>query len=130
MEYSRCVYLPLNLENLTARKLYKLSRLKELSIIDLVEDIVKKYLEDIQVEVWTTGEAKRPTIEQENIRKEIGLKIAYLRQINCLSQKRLGEILSLDQQSMSQIELGKRRLDIVEAMAIAQVLGVELSEII
>jgi DNA-binding XRE family transcriptional regulator len=128
--YEPCVYLSLNLENITARKLYRLSKIKQLSIINLVEEIVERYLVNIQVDVWSVGEIKRPSIEQENIRKEIGSRIACLRQINCLSQRRLGEIVNLDQQSMSQIELGKRRLDIVEAIAIAQVLGVELSEII
>ena len=128
--YQPCVYLSLNLENITARKLYRLSKIKQLSIIDLVEEIVERYLLDIQIDVWSIGEIKRPSIEQENLRKVIGSKIASIRQINCLSQKRLGEIVNLDQQSISQIELGKRRLDVVEAIAIAQVLGVELSEII
>ena len=128
--YHPCVHLSLNLENITARKLYKLSKIKQCSIISLVEEIIERYLTDAQIDVWNVREIKFPLVGQENARKVIGSKIARLRQINCLSQKRLGEIVSLDQQSMSQIELGKRRLDIVEAIAIAQVLDVELSEII
>ncbi|MEW6494497.1 MAG: helix-turn-helix transcriptional regulator [Cyanobacteriota bacterium] len=96
----------------------------------MVEEIIQGYLADIEIDVWSVGEVKRPSTEQQDVRRKIGSKIAYLRQINSLSQKKLGQVINVDQQTVSDIELGKRKLDIVEAVAIAQILGVELSEII
>lgn len=128
------VYLPLNLKNEQARKLYIISRNRRCTVIKLVEEIVNEYVNSVaqfNKEVLTSSSdstnIKNIQISQ---RRLVGERIAMLRQVNNLSQKALGESIGLGQQWMSQIELGNRRLDILEAAAIAQVLGVELSEIV
>ncbi|MBD2365248.1 helix-turn-helix transcriptional regulator [Anabaena minutissima FACHB-250] len=125
--YQPEVYLPLSIGNSKARKLYKISRIRRCTVVELVKSIVEDYVAQIQVDgLFNDSNINKTQIKDRRI---IGEKIAMLRAINCLSQTALGKAIGLDQRTISQIELGTRRLDIVEAIAIAQVLGVELREI-
>lgn len=129
--YQPEVYLPLRLGNSKARKLYKISRLRRCTLVELVTGIVEDYISDVPVDgLFLEDKNKEIVKTQINERRIIGEKIAMLRAIACLSQSSLGKAVGLSQAVISQIELGNRRLDIIEAMAIAQVLGVELNEIV
>jgi DNA-binding XRE family transcriptional regulator len=125
------VYVPLVLNSENARKIYSLSRLEGISIGSVAEKIIDEYLEDREVpDVLNSSRFNyRKAVKSTELREKIGRNIAYLRCINFLSQRRLGEIIDLDQQKISSIEAGKRKLDIIEAMAIAEALGVKLEEI-
>ncbi|KYC42075.1 hypothetical protein WA1_18915 [Scytonema hofmannii PCC 7110] len=95
----------------------------------VVEDMIEEGLEDVPDSGVATTPMNQNIKQQEEIRAVIGGNITRLRQLNCLSQSSLGKLIGLHQQDISQIELGKRKLDIVEAIAISQVLGVELEEL-
>jgi DNA-binding XRE family transcriptional regulator len=123
------VYLPLSLNSENARKIYCLSRLDGVSVNCIVEKIIDQYLEDREIpDILNKSNTEKP--DNSGVREKIGKKIAYFRGINYLSQKRLGDLVNLDQRSISSIEVGKRRLDMIEAIAIAQVLGVEIKDIL
>jgi DNA-binding XRE family transcriptional regulator len=123
------VYLPLSLNNENARKIYCLSRIDGTSINCVAERIIQEYLEDRDIpDILNSSRLLKPN--NSGMREKIGRNIAYFRGINYLSQKRLGDLVDLDQRSISLIEVGKRRLDMVEAIAIAQVLGVDIKDIL
>jgi DNA-binding XRE family transcriptional regulator len=125
--FNRFVYLPLSLNSENARKLYSLSRVQSVSLNCIVEQIIEEYLNTQDIPDMLSF-FTRNKVNQFGVRLRIGKNIAYLRGINYLSQKKLGELASLDQRSISLIEVGKRKIDIVEAQAIAFVLGVEIKD--
>ena len=65
----------------------------------------------------------------DEIRK-IGSKIAYYRRLRGLSQRVLGELVGVSRSKISDIELGKDNLDIELFAKIAELLGIDYSEII
>lgn len=123
------VYLPLSLNSENARKLYCLSRINRVSLNCIVENIIKEYLETQDIPDIPHDSTKSKT-SQLGLRKRVGENIAYLRSINYLSQRRLGELVGLDQRSISLIEVGKRRIDLLEACALADALNVEIKDIL
>ena len=58
--------------------------------------------------------------------KEIGHRIAQLRQQKGLSQEELAQSLQLSRSSLTQIELGKRKLSVLELQALSKILGFSL----
>jgi DNA-binding XRE family transcriptional regulator len=123
------VYLPLNINSEIARKIYCLSRINGVSINCIAEKIIKEYLEEQDIPDILNSQ-KSLKSDNSGIREKIGRNVAYFRGINFLSQKRLGSLVSLDQRSISLIEVGKRRLDIIELIAIAQALGIKIEDIL
>lgn len=125
---SKLVYLPINLNSDTARSVLKVSRMDSKPVDKVVCEVLEEYFArhpvNIKVDVKKLKKAKEI---EKNVREEIGRKFAFLRQSHYLSQRSLGELLGLDQKTISNIEAGKRRVDIVELVGFAQVLGVELS---
>ncbi len=59
---------------------------------------------------------------------EIGLRISMLRKIKGLSQENLAKKLQISRSSLTQIELGKRNVDIIELQKMSMVLGFSLDE--
>ena len=62
--------------------------------------------------------------------RDIGRKIKELRKKRGLTQKDLGEMVGLDQTTISGYENGRRQIDLQKLMKIAQALGVDLKELI
>jgi DNA-binding XRE family transcriptional regulator len=123
------VYLPLNLNSEDARKIYCLSRVDGVSVTYIAEKIITEYLEEREIpDILNTPKSTKTDIS--GLREKIGKKIAYFRNINYLSQKKLGSLVGLDQRCISLIEIGKRRLDMLEAIAIAQALDITVSDIL
>lgn len=58
--------------------------------------------------------------------EEIGKRIAELRQLSCLSQDELAHQIDLSRSSLAQIELGNRKLNVLELQKIARILGFSL----
>lgn len=123
------VYFPLNIGSQKARKLYAISRSKRCTIIQLIKDIIEEYLVNAMAEGLFLEE-KSIHSGQMKTRVIVGAKIAMFRQLNRLSQEELSASVGLHQNSISKVELGLRRLDILEAIAIAQALNISLNEII
>ncbi len=61
--------------------------------------------------------------------KEIGQRIMGLRKIKGLSQEDLAERTELSRTSLTQIELGKRGVDVMELYRLSSILGFSLDEI-
>lgn len=118
------VYLPIKFKTELARKLYRLSRLKAISISCLAESIINEYLEGVDI----PDNNCNSKILNVGLRLAVGERIATLRKINYLSQQELGRLTGLGRKTISRIELGDRKLDLIEAIAIAQILGVEIKE--
>jgi DNA-binding XRE family transcriptional regulator len=123
------VFLPLNLNSNDARKIYCLSRVGGVSVTCVAERIITEYLEEREIPDILNA-PKLSTKDNSGLREKIGKNIAYFRNINYLSQKTLGNLVGLDQRSISLIEIGKRRLDMLEALAIAQALNINVSDIL
>lgn len=60
--------------------------------------------------------------------KEIGQRIARLRKVKGLSQEELAEKIGISRPSLTQLEQGNRKLDIMELQALAQQLAFSLDE--
>lgn len=119
------VYLPLNLGNNLARKIYALSRRQGCSMCYTVESILKNYLEDFDAE-----DIPVHSMQDLDKKKNIGIKICQLRQINYLSQATLAKSLGMNQRTISRIETGERRLDLIEAASIAKFFNISVDELL
>ncbi|ALF52245.1 hypothetical protein ACX27_04275 [Nostoc piscinale CENA21] len=127
--YNPEVYFPLSLSNQKARKLYAIAKRRGCTMVDLIKDIVEDYVNDVQL-IGVNLQIPILNKNQVTPRRIIGERISMFRQVNGFTQMELGKAVGLDRRTISGIELGSRRLDVVEAIAIAQVLGVELKEIL
>jgi len=124
---SNYVYLPVSLSGELASALLKTSRLRGKPINFVVTDILKDYLEENPVEdASDIKKIQNSNKSNLNLRVEIGRKIAFLRQANCLSQKDLSALLGLDRKTISNIELGNRRIDVLELVAFSRLFQVDL----
>lgn len=61
-------------------------------------------------------------------KKQIGRKIAELRKQKDLSQEDLAQMVKISRPSLTQIELGKRNIDVMELIEFAMALGFSLDE--
>jgi transcriptional regulator with XRE-family HTH domain len=62
--------------------------------------------------------------------KEIGQRIATLRKSKGLSQDELAKMLKISRPSLTQIELGKRNLSIIEMKKIADILSISIDNLL
>lgn len=125
------IYLPLVIDGDTARKIHIISKHEGLSPWAVASNIIKESLQEREVpDIFIKHNISRKIDDLSSTRKRIGNRIAYLRKINYLSQSALAEAINAEQQTISLIETGNRRLDVTEAHAIAQVLGVTIEDIL
>lgn len=61
------------------------------------------------------------------IHKQTGVNIALVRRERKMTQEQLGQAIKVSKDSMSKIEMGKRRLDFAEILQIANFLNVPVS---
>jgi len=60
--------------------------------------------------------------------KEIGQRVAMIRKLKGLSQEELARKIRISRPSLTQLELGNRRLDIMELQELSRILGFALDE--
>ena len=60
--------------------------------------------------------------------KDIGQRVANLRKLKGLSQVELAKMLEISRPSLTQIELGKRNLDVLELQRLSMILGFSLDD--
>ena len=70
------------------------------------------------------------TLKKSNIRRLIGLNIAYYRKLNGMTQEQLGSELNMEQSSISKIERAARGVSIDTLYDIAEELGVEAYQLL
>lgn len=129
MGKSEEIYFPLNLKGQKARKLYTISKFQRCTVIQLIKDIIEEYLANTIIR-GVSNDNRFSKNGQIFTRRIVGERIAMFRSLSGLTQEELGLAIGLDQSSVSKIELGIRRLDVIEAIAIAHALDISLSEII
>ncbi len=122
---SNLVYLPLNLNSQLARSVLKLSRRSGKHADTVVREVLQEYFDENPIEDnFDLQKLKRVEDLKITLREQIGNKLAYLRQANYLSQRALGELVDLDQKTISNIEAGKRKIDILEVMKFSEIFDV------
>jgi transcriptional regulator with XRE-family HTH domain len=69
-------------------------------------------------------------IDEKFFRRVVGSRIRYLRTLKNIAQEKFARQTELDPSVFCRIENGSRRLDIVEALRVAQSLGVTVDELL
>ena len=69
-------------------------------------------------------------IDRKDFAKQLGVRIASCRKERGLSQAQLGSRVEQSQQIIADYEAGRRRIPVCNLMNIADVLGVDIAEII
>jgi transcriptional regulator with XRE-family HTH domain len=67
-------------------------------------------------------------MEIELTPKELGQRLAKLRKNKGFSQEELSKAVNVSRSSLAQMELGNRRLDIIELYEIAMILGFSIDQ--
>ena len=125
---SEQVYLPLTLNSDLARNVLIRSHLESKSVAAIIKNILIEYFECHPAAIAEAEITIPNSIYIEpNLKNKIGERLSYLRKCSCLSQKMLGEIVGLDQRTISRIETGGRKLDVLELLIFSQLFNVELS---
>lgn len=60
--------------------------------------------------------------------KRVGNKIKTLRQENCISVRKLGEMCKIDYANLSRLESGRQNIHILTLKVIADKLGIDVKE--
>jgi transcriptional regulator with XRE-family HTH domain len=69
-------------------------------------------------------------MEVKQVQKQIGRRIAAMRKIKGLSQVDLANSVKISRPSLTQIELGNRRIDVIELHNLSRVLGFSIDDLL